>query len=239
MNLVETPAVSRQASTRDRIMAHVMEHGSATSPELAAALNLTQAAVRRHLTELEADGLVAPRTRKARGARTPGRPSKVYEPTPKGRDRFEHDYDALAIEVLSFLRQAAGDHAVEEFARQKFADLEEAYSALRAEEPELSGVEALRLLLCEGGYMADLAPLESGDQLRQHHCPYSAVAERFPELCEAETQAFSRLLGSHVQRLATIAHGDGVCTTHIPFPRRPDRPADPTTVGRVLPKEEM
>jgi predicted ArsR family transcriptional regulator len=201
-------------------MAFIMEHGQATAGELADVLGLTQAAVRRHLTALETGGHVALRTRKTYGRRSAGRPCKVYEPTEAGRRQFDHAYDALAIEVLDYLRSVAGEAAVTEFARRKFDALEADYQALRQAEPALTPAEALQRLLCGSGFMADLAPVQSGDQLRQHHCPYSAVAERFPELCQAETQAFARLLDSHVQRLATIAHGDGVCTTHIPFPRR-------------------
>jgi predicted ArsR family transcriptional regulator len=221
VNLAEASASPRAASTRDLIMAHIMEHGQGTAAELSAKLHLTQAGVRRHLTALEEQGLVTLRVRKSYTPRSPGRPAKVYEPTGQGRRQFGHAYDELAIAALDYLRQAAGEDAVAGFATYRFAALEQAYRRLRAAQPAASPAEALRNVLNAHGFMADLAPVQSGEQLRQHHCPYSAVAERFPELCQAETQAFARLLASHVQRLATIAHGDGVCTTHIPFPRPP------------------
>jgi predicted ArsR family transcriptional regulator len=217
------PAAGAAVSTRQRIMGHIMTSGRATAVDLAEKLGLTQAAVRRHLTALEADGLVALSAKRSYEPRAPGRPAKVYEPTDRGRRQFDHAYDALAIEVLDYLRRVGGQDAVTEFATAKFETLEQEYRRLRADDPGVTPAEALQQVLCAAGFMADLAPAVSGEQLRQHHCPYSAVAERYPELCQAETQAFSRLLDSHVQRLATIAHGDGVCTTHIPFPRRRER----------------
>ncbi|MDR0416344.1 MAG: transcriptional regulator, partial [Propionibacteriaceae bacterium] len=109
-----------------------------------------------------------------------------------------------------------GEQAVQDFAARKFDAIADGCRELGTAQPDLSRLQALSESLRRLGFMADLAPLDSGQQLRQHHCPYAAVAARFPEFCQAETAAFARLLDTHVQRLATIAHGDGVCTTHIP-----------------------
>jgi len=206
------------ASTRDRILARILEEGQTTTAALAEHFDLTQAAVRRHLTALEAQGLVASRDRRAGPDRAPGRPSRVHELTDRGRRQLAQAYDALALELLDYLRQRHGEAAVADFAEHKFAALTSAWRDRCAVEPDLAPAEALLAVLRDAGYRADLAPVRSGAQLLQHHCPYVAVAERFPELCQAETRAFSQLLDSHVQRLATIAHGDGVCTTHIPGP---------------------
>jgi predicted ArsR family transcriptional regulator len=199
-------------------MARIMTQGHATAAHLADHLGLTQAAVRRHLATLQAQGLVEVRQQRSYASRSVGRPSKAYQPTNQGRAQFDNAYDELAIEVLEHLRQLGGNEAVEGFAEHKFAAIEASYLALRQAEPGLTAVEALSQVLSQSGFMADLAPIPSGDQLRQHHCPYQAVAARFPQFCQAETAAFARLLDSHVQRLATIAHGDGICTTHVPKP---------------------
>jgi predicted ArsR family transcriptional regulator len=205
-------------------MTLVMERGHATSAQLAERLGLTPAAVRRHLGELRAHGLVRVRQRRGPGGRGPGRPCQVYEPTAVGRGQFEQAYDRLALELLEYLRQVGGPQAISAFAQYKFASLESDYASARQAEPDLTAAAALLKVLGPAGFMADLSSLASGEQLCQHHCPYALVAERFPELCQAETEAFAKLLDSHVQRLATIAHGDGVCTTHIPFPRRKEQP---------------
>lgn len=195
-----------------------MEHGKTTSADLATSFGLTQAAIRRHLSALEEAGMLTVRHASSSQNRGAGRPSKEYVATAQGRETFTHAYDELAISALEMLRRIGGDEAVEAFFEERFSHVEERFTQLCEADATISEAEALSQALNEVGFMSGLLPAQSGEQLCQHHCPYTAVAERFPQLCSAETQIFSRLLHSHVQRLATIAHGDGVCTTHIPTP---------------------
>ncbi|WP_175412641.1 metalloregulator ArsR/SmtB family transcription factor [Streptomyces sp. TRM64462] len=209
-----------ERSTRNRVARSILDHGPSTVAELAQRLGLTQAAVRRHLDALVADDVVAPREQRVYGARTRGRPAKVFALTDCGRDAFDQSYDSLAVDALRWIEQnAGGEAAVAAFARDRVEAQAEAYrEAVEAAPPE-QRAEALAKALSADGYAATArkAPAgQVGQQLCQHHCPVAHVAERYPQLCEAETEIFSRLLGTHVQRLATIAHGDGVCTTFIP-----------------------
>ncbi|MBH5334270.1 ArsR family transcriptional regulator [Streptomyces pactum] len=213
-----------QQGTRNRVARSILDHGPSTAAELALRLELTQAAVRRHLDALVAEGVVEPREKRVYGARSRGRPAKVFALTDCGRDAFEQAYDQLAVDALGWIARSAGggargEAAVAEFARARLAAQAEGYRrAIEAAGPE-KRAEALARALTADGYAATArsAPNSShGEQLCQHHCPVAHVAERYPQLCEAETEVFSRLLGTHVQRLATIAHGDGVCTTFIP-----------------------
>ncbi len=164
---------------------------------------------------IEADAVEA-REPKVYGTRGRGRPAKVFALTETGRDKFDQQYDDLAVQALRFLAETGGDEAVMEFARRRVADLETHYREIVESNADVSPAEALAQALTQGGYAASLRQGPVGPQLCQQHCPVSHVAHEFPQLCEAETDMISRLLGRHVQRLATIAHGDGVCTTCIP-----------------------
>lgn len=213
-----------------RVARSLLEQGPATASELALRLGLTPAMVRRHLDSLAADGHVTSADRAPFGpaaARGRGRPAKVYSLTSGGRDAFDADYDDVAIGALRFLASRHGDDAVLEFARERVAELERRYAPVVDAVPD-SGerVLALAAALSGDGYAATVVPAVTGtaDQLCQHHCPVSHVAEEFPQFCEAEAEVFERLLGSHVTRLATIGHGDGVCTTLVP---RVDLPTEP------------
>ncbi|UNO42725.1 ArsR family transcriptional regulator [Streptomyces sp. MST-110588] len=215
------PAHDEQRGTRNRVARSILDHGPSTAAELAMRLELTQAAVRRHLDALAAEGVVEPREKRVYGARTRGRPAKVFALTDCGRDAFDQAYDSLASDALRWIAQAAGggemgEAAVAAFARARIAAQAESYrQAVEAAAPE-KRAQALAQALTADGYAATARSAPVGEQLCQHHCPVAHVAEQFPQLCEAETEVFSRLLGTHVQRLATIAHGDGVCTTFIP-----------------------
>ena len=215
------------APTRDRVAQSILENGPSTALALASRLELTPAAVRRHLDHLAEGGHVEAREQKVYGNRGRGRPAKVFALTDAGRDVFDQQYDDLAVQALRFVAETGGDEAVMEFARRRVAFVERDYAVVVAQDPTLSPAQALARVFTAEGYAASVRDLplrdgHSGDQLCQHHCPVSHVAHEFPQLCEAETAAIGRLLDVHVQRLATIAHGDGVCTTHIPrhTPRR-------------------
>ena len=215
------PAHDEQRSTRNKVARSILDHGPSTAAQLAQRLRLTQAAVRRHLDTLVADGVVEPREQRVYGARTRGRPAKVFALTDSGRDVFDQAYDDLAVDALRWIAQAAGggekgEAAVAEFARARLAGPAEHYRrAVESADPR-ERTEALARALTDDGYAATARSAPVGEQLCQHHCPVAHAAERFPQLCEAETEVFARLLGTHVQRLATIAHGDGVCTTFVP-----------------------
>ncbi|MEV6107465.1 helix-turn-helix domain-containing protein [Streptomyces sp. NPDC051940] len=220
-------ALSGEHGTRDKVARSILDHGPSTAAALAERLGLTQAAVRRHLDTLVAEGVVEPRQQRVYGARGRGRPAKVFVLTDCGRDAFDQAYDQLAADAISWIARAAGggergEAAVGDFARARVAAQAERYADALKDLPPQDRAKALARALTEDGYAATArsAPGAPGEQLCQHHCPVAHTAERFPQLCEAETEVFSQLLGTHVQRLATIAHGDGVCTTFIPHADR-------------------
>jgi predicted ArsR family transcriptional regulator len=217
-----------ERGTRGRIARLVLENGPATAAGLSARLGLTPAAVRRHLDNLQADGMIEIRIARTYGNRGRGRPARLFVITDCGRSAFENAYDDLATSALRFLAEKAGPGAVAEFARRQVADLEARYRPAVEAAPAGGRVQALAEALSADGYAASASTAPTGgaaaggagggEQLCQHHCPVAHVAAEYPQLCEAETEAFGRLLGTPVQRLATIAHGDGICTTHVTAP---------------------
>src|SRR5215472_7731122 len=230
------PQLGSESGTRARIARLILENGPVTASGLSARTGLTPAAVRRHLDNLLAGGMIELRTVRRPGSRGRGRPAKFFAITDAGRSAFEHAYDDLATSALRFLAEVAGPEAVGEFARRQVAELERRYGPVMSAAPPGEKVKALAEALSADGYAASAisapagvlaagvgsavghtagGPLAGGEQLCQHHCPVAHVAAEFPQLCEAETEAFGRLLGTPVQRLATIAHGDGICTTHV------------------------
>ena len=211
-----TIAHESDAPTRARVVRSILEHGPSTAADLAHRLDLTPAAVRRHLDHLVEAGDLESAEQRVYGARGRGRPARVFKLTDAGRDGLDQQYDDLAVDALRFLKETGGDEAVMAFARRRVEFIERDFAVVATAQPDLAPAEVLAHVLSDGGYAASVRTLPIGDQLCQQHCPVSHVAAEFPQLCEAETETIGRLLGRHVQRLATIAHGDGVCTTCIP-----------------------
>ena len=204
--------------TRQRVARSILVNGPSTAAALAERLDLTPAAVRRHLDQLVEEGAVEAREPRSAAVRGRGRPAKLFALTEHGRDGFDQQYDDLAVDALRFLAETGGAEAVRAFAERRVAFVEERFAEVSQQQPKLSPAEVLAQVFTDEGYAAAVRELPMGEQLCQQHCPVSHVAHEFPQLCEAETEAIGRVLGRHVQRLATIAHGDGVCTTCIPDP---------------------
>ena len=229
-----------ERGTRGQVARLILELGPSTAAMLGGRLGLTPAAIRRHLDNLIAEGMIETRTARTYGNRGRGRPAKVFVITDAGRSAFEHAYDDLATGALRFIEQTSGPQAVAEFARRQVAELERRYAPVVARGELPRRVQALAEALSADGYAASAGPAPAigavgmgtaggGAQICQHHCPVAHVAAEFPQLCEAETEAFGRLLGTPVQRLATIAHGDGICTTHVTCTSARDRKGNDTT----------
>lgn len=209
--------------TRARVCREVLERGPVTAAQLAGVLDLTPAAVRRHLDALLLDGYVAVWSQTSTSRRGRGRPARRFVGTEIGHGALSTTYDDLAASALRFIASVLGEDAVRRFADERVAELEEHYRPVvrAAGDSPVARAGALARALSEDGFAASVRPLRSGGvtigiQLCQGHCPVHHVAREFPQLCEAETEVFSRLLGVHVQRLATLAHGEHVCTTHVP-----------------------
>jgi predicted ArsR family transcriptional regulator len=231
VEFVRTSAVQREgdAPTRDRVARTILENGPSTAADLAVSLDLTPAAVRRHLDHLVGEGVVESRDQKVYGTRGRGRPAKVFALTEAGRDSFDQQYDDLAVQAMRFLAETQGEEAVVAFARRRVEFVGRDYATVMEADPALTPAEALAKVFTQNGYAASVRDLPVvGEQLCQQHCPVSHVAHEFPQLCEAETEAIASVLGTHVQRLATIAHGDGVCTTCIPQTLKTDQKTVPT-----------
>lgn len=206
-----------ERTTRERVARSILVEGPSTAAALAERLDLTPAAVRRHLDQLLEDGAVEAREPHTLGPKGRGRPAKLFALTDAGRDGFEQQYDDLAAQAMRFLAETAGEAGVRRFAERRAAFIKEGFARVAQADPKLTPAQVLAQVFTDEGYAASVRTLPvAGEQLCQQHCPVSHVAHEFPQLCEAETAAIGEVLGTHVQRLATIAHGDGVCTTCIP-----------------------
>ena len=155
-----------ERGTRARIARLILENGPVTAAGLSTRTGLTPAAVRRHLDNLAADGMIGIRTTRRPASRGRGRPAKLFVITDAGRSAFEHAYDDLAASALRFLAEVAGPEAVAEFARRQLADTERRYRpVVEAAGPD-ERVQALADALSADGYAASasVAPARSGGQ---------------------------------------------------------------------------
>jgi DeoR family suf operon transcriptional repressor len=169
---------------------------------------MTPNALRRHLKELEAEGIV----RFEREPRGVGRPANAYRLTAAGEALFPRAYDAALAQVLELVRAQQGSAGVAELFAQQWAEITaEAKDALGSL-PLHERVQLLAELLSSRGYMAEAESGPDGaTRIREHNCAIRAIAERFPEVCAAEARFLEEVLGATVERHAHIASGANCC----------------------------
>ena len=217
-----------EATTRERVLRLIVELGPISAADLARRLDLTSAAVRRHLITLETEHQVEARDDVPIAKRGRGRPARKYVAAASAHAQLGTAYAQAALAALAQIKAALGDEGVAAFAQARSEEMRTRYAAAMddAGDDLAARAETLAQLLAADGYAATARPMAGGIavQVCQGHCPVLHVAEAHHELCEAETRVFSELLGVHVQRLATLAGGGHACTTHIPLmiPTRKD-----------------
>lgn len=197
-----------------------------TASELARRFGVSATALRRHLKQLEEDGVVAFR-REVRGV---GAPVFAYSLTPAGEGLFPRAYAATLLDALETVRELAGSEGVTAFFRRRWERITREAAPLLATLPFHERVQLVSELMRAHGYMSETcspapargegAPDETGAiALTSYNCPLRAVAERFSEPCDVEERYLAEVLDANVERLSRIVAGCNACTYRI-TPRR-------------------
>ena len=194
--------------TRGEIITALKMAQPLTAKELADRFGVTPNALRRHLKELELEGIV----RYQREIRGVGGPVFAFSLTDKGEALFPKAYEDTLAGVLDLVRQEHGEEGLLRLFQRRWDDI----AAVARPELERLPVDqrAARLaeLLTSLGYMAESHPVSGSlPVLTEHNCAIRLVAERFPEVCAAEQRFIADLLGAPVTRQAHIAKGANCC----------------------------
>lgn len=182
------------SSTRGRIVT-MLRGGMRTVNELAQALELTDNAVRAHLTALERDGLVQ-QTGSRKGTR---KPNLTYALTPEAGHLFPKEYAVILGHLLAVLKERHPPEAVVEFLRAVGRRMALDY---RAAVEAGGGVDlpghALAVLRDLGGFCRS-EERDGAVVLSCSDCPLAAVVEAHPEVCRLVATVLADALGAPVR----------------------------------------
>lgn len=152
-----------------------------SSQSLAERLKVSPAAIRQHLSTLEALGLVERR----KVITQPSRPTYLYRVSPQGMRVFPKRYDLLLTEMLEILAEQTGPEgtgALVEQAAKRVAD--------RAGGQLLRGSDAERwrrlLEWIESEFSWQATVDEGPGEIRQitiHQCPFQDLSKTQPDVC--------------------------------------------------------
>jgi predicted ArsR family transcriptional regulator len=200
------------ATTRGRIVG-LLRGEPRTVNELAAALGLTDNAVRAHLATLERDGLV-----RQCGTR-PGfrKPNLTYELTSEAGQFFPKPYAATLQQLLAVLGARLGPAEIEAVLRDVGRRLAAGLKGeVQAADVRGRVAEAVAVLGELGG-MAEVEESDRGIEIRGYDCPLAAIVEQNPAGCKLAATLLSDLIGVPVtdkcQRGCPLR-----CAFHVPLP---------------------
>ena len=168
-------------STRGQIVT-ILRGSACTVEELAARLELTDNAVRAHLSTLERDGLV----RQSGLRRGPRKPHFTYVLTPEADALFPKAYDTLLNQLISVLKNRLKPSEIEDVLREVGRAVA-AGAPAGQDDFEARVQTALKVLEAIGGaavaeHHADKVVIQSSG------CPLAAAVTVHPEVCQlAET----------------------------------------------------
>jgi len=180
------------SSTRGRIVM-LLRRASRTVDELAQALDLTDNAVRTHLTTLERDGIVQQRGER----RSTSKPAHVYDLTPAAEQLFPKAYGPVLQRLLAVLSQKLAPTELE-------AILQETGRTLAARQESSASTLQQRLdvaveALNEMGGMAELEQCEHGYCIHSHACPLATATQNHPAICQLVEAFIAEVVGVAVQ----------------------------------------
>lgn len=202
-----SPGLATHRGLRGQLLVELKRDQPLSAKELAERHGVSANAVRRHLKELELEGLV----RHDREQRGHGAPTYTYRLTEQAEALFPKRYDEALTDVLTYLARADGRQAVERIFAQRFRAHADRLKAELAGASFEERVAAVAQLLTEQGFMAEWSAGDGEARIAEHNCAVQAAARRFPEICAAEAAFLRDVLGADVKREAYIPAGCNAC----------------------------
>jgi len=194
--------------TQEVLLLQLKKNVEMTVSELCAALGITEMAVRRHLSSLQAEGLIESKSVK----QTRGRPMYRYRLAEKASSLFPSGFQALASDFLDLVKEERGHKGVMEFLSQRNDRMAERLKVRMADKSLPDRVAEVAKIFTEDGYMTEWEKLPDGNYLiYQRNCALHDLANQYRQICVLEPKLIETLLGAKVTRQQYMLKNDPVC----------------------------
>ncbi|EOQ19224.1 DeoR family transcriptional regulator [Bacillus cereus VDM021] len=201
-------------TTKEEIVQLLKINGEKTVASLAESLEITEMAVRRHLSKLEKEEIIQSKMVRQHV----GRPTYLYGLSQKGEDSFPKDYKQFALEVLEDLESIGDETLVNAILKARTNRMEEQLQKrMSSQDNVLQKLREVAAIQEKNGYMVQVKQEgENSYILQKQNCPLKAVAEKYPQLCLEEENMYKRLFSDkNVKVLSNMCNGDCHCSYHI------------------------
>ncbi|MDX2037525.1 MAG: AsnC family transcriptional regulator [Isosphaeraceae bacterium] len=204
----------------------IRRDGPLSVADMASRLGVTPTAVRNRLTRLLGSGLIERRTESVGR----GRPKHTYRASVEAHKQLGQNYTDLALVLWDELMHAVEDRKLR---RLIFGRITEKLAELYRSQLKTDGREGKMLQL--GSILHDRGievEVVTGDRdslpiLKQHSCPYFALAEVDRAVCAMERKMFEKVLGQSLRLSQCRLDGHKSCD----FEAKPDGRVASTTAS--------
>ncbi len=203
-------AIPAEKRSRRALIDSLKQDGPQDAAGLARQLGISAMAVRQHLYDLTAEGLV---THEAE-ARPVGRPAKLWALTPAADRFFPDGHAEFSVGLIGAMKQVFGEDGLDKLLRQRAREQIADYKTRLDKQPSLpKKLKALAEIRTEEGYMAEVEKTNGGYLLVENHCPVCSAAAACTGLCKSELEVFRKSLGRDVkvERIDHILAGARRC----------------------------
>lgn len=202
-------------TTKDKIMDYLKKEVAMTVYDLTQRLNITDMAVRKHLSILEKDQFI-----QSKEVKQPmGRPLHIYSISEKGEKLFPKNYEGITVDFLNDVKDIHGEETINSLFSRREQRLTQEYSNRITSKLPSEKMKEIVHLQNEKGYMADGTQLDDHTfELVEYNCPIWAIAKDYKMACKCETSMLKNVLDTDdINRVSCKSDGDAHCKFIITF----------------------
>jgi DeoR family suf operon transcriptional repressor len=208
-----TPRLAGQKGLRGDILREIKKTQPLTAKELGEVFGVSANAVRRHLKELEAEGLVV----YGREQRGTGAPTYAFRLSTDGEALFPKQYELALTRLIGHVVDNEGREVAIAVVEEQYADLRRRLGAVSDDLTPFDRLKNVRDVMEEAGFMAESSEEGGEVMLSVHNCVLHAVVNCLPEVCDTELRFLEDALGARVERQTHIMSGCNACEYTIEF----------------------
>lgn len=195
-------------TTQEALLLHLKKHGEMTVFQLADLLDITEMAVRRHLSHLQSEGLVQSRLVK----QVRGRPNYYYRLSKQANSLFPSGASNLAKDLLQIVQEESGAKGVTALLKKRNEMLVQKLKERLNNMTLAERIAEVAKFFSDEGYMTEWEKLADGSfVMYQKNCALHELASEFRQICALEPKLIEELLGTKIIRKQHMLNNDPVC----------------------------
>ena len=195
-------------STKDKIFQTLLRKPRSTINELAEAVGINPISVRRHVNNLQMEGLVEAQEER-HGV---GRPRLVYILTDEGMERFPTRYLRLTTRLLTQMKETMPGPVVAKLFSRIGEDLADEYSTDMLGLSMEERLDFVKEMLAHEGFTVEWEKKNGQYHIHEISCPYYQIGMAHPEVCTVDQTLISRMLALPANKVRCILDGAAHCT---------------------------